>query len=81
MSAPMEHSKESCCVQNSKEDFTVLYKVKDWNILKMTARSSCPDVFCEKGVLRNFAKFTGKRLHQSLFFKKVACGAFPGIKR
>ena len=25
-----------------------------------------------KGVLRNFAKFTGKYLHQSLFFNKVA---------
>ena len=23
-------------------------------------RISCPDVFCKKGVLRNFAKFTGK---------------------
>ena len=33
-------------------------------------RSSCPDVFCKKGVLRNFAKFTGK-LCQSLFFNKV----------
>ena len=26
----------------------------------------------KKGVLRNFAKFTGKRLCQSLFFNKVA---------
>ena len=33
-----------------------------------------PEVFCEKGVLRNFAKFTGKRLCQSLFFNKVAGG-------
>ena len=31
-------------------------------------RSSRPEVFCEKGVLRNFAKFTGKYLYQSLFF-------------
>ena len=29
-------------------------------------------MFCEKGVLRNFAKFTGKHLCQSLFFNKVA---------
>ena len=29
-------------------------------------------VFCKKGVLRNFAKFTGKHLCQSLFFNKVA---------
>ena len=28
--------------------------------------------FCEKGVLRNFAKFTRKHLCQSLFFNKVA---------
>ena len=35
-------------------------------------RSSHPEVFCEKGVLINFAKFTGKHLRQSLFFNKVA---------
>ena len=35
-------------------------------------RSSRPDVFCKKGVLRNFAKFTGKHLFQSLSFNKVA---------
>ena len=33
-------------------------------------RSSRPEVFSIKGVLRNFAKFTGKHLCQSLFFKK-----------
>ena len=32
-------------------------------------RSSRPEVFCKKGVLKNFAKFTGKRLCQSLFLK------------
>ena len=36
-------------------------------------RSSCTDVLCKKGVLRNFAKFTGKQLCQRLFFDKVAC--------
>ena len=35
-------------------------------------RSSRPEVFSKKGVLRNFAKFTGKHLCQSLFFNKVA---------
>ena len=35
-------------------------------------RSSRPEVFCKKSVLRNFAKFTGKHLCQSLFFNKVA---------
>ena len=35
-------------------------------------RSSSPKVFCKKRVLRNFAKFTGKHLYQSLFLNKVA---------
>ena len=35
-------------------------------------RSSCTEVFCKKGVLRNLAKFTGKHLCQILFFNKVA---------
>ena len=34
-------------------------------------RSSRPQVFCKKGVLENFRKFTGKHLW-SLFFKKEA---------
>ena len=41
-------------------------------IFKINFRSSRPEVFCRKGVLRNFAKFTGKHLCQSLFFNKVA---------
>ena len=35
--------------------------------------NSRPGVFCKKGVLKNFTKFTGKYLCQSLFFNKVAC--------
>ena len=35
-------------------------------------RSSRPEVFCKKSVLRNLAKFAGKHLCQSLFFNKVA---------
>ena len=34
--------------------------------------SSRLEVFCEKILLRNFSKFTGKHLCQSLFFNKVA---------
>ena len=30
------------------------------------------EVLCEKGVLNNVAKFTGKYLYRSLFFNKVA---------
>ena len=41
-------------------------------IFLIIVRSSRPDVFCKKGVLRNFTKFTGKHLCQSLYFNKVA---------
>ena len=34
----------------------------------LLARSRPLEVVCEKGVLRNVAKFTGKYLSQSLFF-------------
>ena len=40
-------------------------------------RSSCPEVFCEKGVLRNFAKFTGRHLCQSLLIYDY--GSYPQI--
>ena len=43
-------------------------------------RSGPPDVFCKKGVLRNFAKFTGKYLCQSLYFNLVA-GLSPKFLR
>ena len=48
-------------LKDPKEDF-----------LNKIYKSSCPEVFCKKGVLRNFTKFTGKHLCQSLFFNKVA---------
>ena len=35
-------------------------------------RSSCPEVFCKKSVLENFAKFTGKQLCNSFLWNKVA---------
>ena len=31
-----------------------------------------PEVFCKKSILRNFAKFTGKHLCESLYFNKFA---------
>ena len=48
---------------------------------RVKSRSSHPDVFCEKGVLRDFANFTGKHLCQSLFFNKVAGLACNFIKK
>ena len=35
-------------------------------------QNQSPGMFCQKGVLRNFAKFAGKHLCQSLLFKKDA---------
>ena len=43
-----------------------------WKKYQRIVRSSRPDMFCKRGVLTNFAKFTGKHLCQSLFFNKVA---------
>ena len=37
-----------------------------------TSRSSRPEVFFKKGVLRDLTKFAGKHLCQSPFFNKVA---------
>ena len=39
------------------------------NVMKY--RTSRPDVFCKKGVLRNFTKFLGKICATSLYFNKV----------
>ena len=38
--------------------------------------SSRPEVFSKKSVLKNFAKFTGKHLYQSLFLIKLQASAF-----
>ena len=43
------------------EEFMVIWKEEE-----------PPEVFCEKSVLRNFAKFTEKHLCQSLFFNKAS---------
>ena len=34
-------------------------------------KSSHPEVFCKKGALKNFEKFTRKNLYQSLFFNNI----------
>ena len=44
--------------------------------LSLKNKSSRPEVLRNEGVLRNFAKFTGKLLCQTLFFNKVA-GLMP----
>ena len=39
---------------------------------RFISRDSCMELFCKKGVLRNFTKFKGKHLYRSLSFNKVA---------
>ena len=41
-------------------------------VLNYSRQKQPPEVFCKKGVLENFTKFTGKHLCQSLLFNKVA---------
>ena len=41
-------------------------------IFSLDYQKQPPEVFRKKDVLRNFTKFTGKHLCQSLFFNKVA---------
>ena len=41
-------------------------------------RSSRPEMFCKKGVLKNFTKFTGKYLRWSLFLIKLQAVAVGG---
>ena len=41
-------------------------------MIESISRSSRPQVFCKKGVFRNFAKLTGNHLCQSLFFNTDA---------
>ena len=42
--------------------------------------SSRPKVFCQKGVFRNFAKFTGKHLCQTFYFNKVSILTVSGLQ-
>ena len=66
-------------VGNSDFSISYLKITQQWivsywtRINRRRVRSSCMEVFCRKVTFRNFAKFTGNRLCQSLFFNKVAC--------
>ena len=48
---------------------------------KSIFRSSRPEVFCKKGALTNFSKFTGKHLCQGLIFNPIQDGGGGGAKR
>ena len=61
------------CVWNSAMFPIMFYKLFNANSTVFLFFRSCrPEVLCKIGVFRNFAKFTGKHLCQSLFFDKVA---------
>ena len=51
------------------------------NLKHANGRSSRPEVFYKKGVLKNFAKFTGKHQCQSLFLIKLLAEACNLIKK
>ena len=48
------------------------FKIGITNMLLAYFRSSRSEVFFKKGVFKNFAKFTGKHLCQSLFVNKIS---------
>ena len=52
--------------------FSLCKKVHDKTNYTTGYKSSRPEVFSKKGVLKNFWKFAGKHLCQSLFLNKVA---------
>ena len=64
-----EKSKITCAL------VTVPFDIKTYDLFSTSqhdiTRSSHPEIFFRKGVLINFAKFTGKHLRQSLFFNQV----------
>ena len=56
--------------------FVLIHEIRHQKILLVTQdRSSRPEVFCKKGVFRNFAKFTAKHIRQSLF------GSLPVVSK
>ena len=60
--------------RQKQKQFFILYlcliQLKSCNCIKIEKQP--PEVFCKKGVSKNFTKFTGKHLCQSLFLNKVA---------
>ena len=57
---------------NQFHDKVILWKIVRLNSNWKRNRSSRPEMFCKKGVLKIFSKFTGKHPCHSLFFNIVA---------
>ena len=72
-----ENSNKKTCVNKLNQKINFQYPLKNLKNLKCLPciifpfRSSQQKCSVKKGVFRNFAKFTGKHLCQSLFFNKV----------
>ena len=64
---PKLHKKLSCVMLIHSPQTTFHRKIIYNFVWIYLGRSSRPQVFCNKGVLRNIAKLTGKHLCQSLF--------------
>ena len=65
---------QSCSiVQNLVANYHLVTLYPQQCYFGINVRSSRPEMFGKEGVFRNFAKFTGEHLCQSLFFNKVAC--------
>ena len=58
---------DSMCLENQSL-FYKGWQSKNAGEVFSFCRSSHPEVFCEKGVVRNFTKFNARQLCQSLFF-------------
>ena len=63
---------QNCAKRNMNTFNTLRAKWKLSLIISFTIRSSHHTCFVRKGALKNFTKFPGKHLCQSLFFNKVA---------
>ena len=60
------------CDQNIAALILLTFSFKSsWHII-VILRSSRPEVFCNKGILKHFTKVIGKQLSRSLFFHKIA---------
>ena len=64
-----------CCYIN--DTMNILHK----RCLMVIYRTIHPKLFCKKGVVRNFTKFTAKYMCQSLFLAQVFSCEFCGISK
>ena len=67
---PFGHRKNVCVKPEGASDWETTRNIVSCSLFpKSRIRNSCPVVFCKK---RNFAKFKGRHLCESLFFNHVA---------